>query len=80
MREMFAQFFRMITLAFSAGEKLAGAADEISGYLNESAGAFADQARMERQEKMAQLMAQAKPVKQIESAKPARVRKLTSPA
>lgn len=49
---MFKQLFAAITAYFVAFEKTANAAVHLSVWAEESAGAFADQARIERQAKM----------------------------
>lgn len=49
---MFKQLFSAITAYFIALEKTANAAVHLSTWAEESAGAFADQARIERQAKM----------------------------
>ena len=49
---MFKQFFLAITSFFIALEKTANATVHLSTWAEESAGAFADQARIERQAKM----------------------------
>lgn len=49
---MFKQLFSAITAYFVALEKTANAAVHLSTWAEESAGAFADQARIERQAKM----------------------------
>jgi hypothetical protein len=49
---MFKQLFSAITAYFVALEKTANAAVHLSTWAEESAGAFADQARVERQAKL----------------------------
>lgn len=49
---MFRQLFAAITAYFIAFEKTANAAVHLSTWAEESAGAFADQARIERQSKL----------------------------
>lgn len=49
---MFKQFFAMFTVLFSAGEKTAKSLDNLATWAEESSGAFADQARIERQKKL----------------------------
>lgn len=49
---MFKQFFLAITSLFVAADKTANALVHLSTWAEESAGAFADQARIERQAKM----------------------------
>lgn len=49
---MFKQLFSAITVYFVAFEKIANTANHLSTWAEESAGAFADQARIERQAKM----------------------------
>lgn len=53
MFQMFRQFFSMITVLFTAGEKLAKSADNLATWAEESTGAFSDQARIERAKKLA---------------------------
>lgn len=48
MGRMFAQFFSFITTLFSAAEKLAKAGDHLATWSEESAGTFADEARIQR--------------------------------
>lgn len=45
--------FRALTKTATAAEKLASAGDHLAGYLDDTAATFADQARVEREEKMA---------------------------
>lgn len=52
MIQMFKQFFTMITVLFTAGEKLAKTADNFATWAEEGSGAFADQARVERNKKL----------------------------
>ena len=52
MIQMFKQFFSMLTVLFSAGEKTAKSLDNLATWAEESSGAFADQARLERQKKL----------------------------
>lgn len=47
------QFFAMFTVLFAAGEKLAKTADNFATWAEESSGAFSDQARIERKQKLA---------------------------
>ncbi len=49
---MFKQLFAAITSYFIALEKTANAAVHLSAWAEESAGAFADEARIQRQSKM----------------------------
>ena len=60
MFNMFNQFFTAITVFFTALEKLAKATNHLSTWAEESAGAFADEARVQRQAKLNALNAQAK--------------------
>ena len=53
MIQMFKQLFAMFTMFFSAGEKLGKTADNLATWAEESSGAFADQARIERAHKLA---------------------------
>lgn len=48
------QFFTMLTTLFSAGEKLAGAIDNLATVANESSGDYADEARINREMRKAQ--------------------------
>lgn len=45
--------FRALTKTATAAEKLASAGDHLAGYLDDTAATFADQARVEREQKMA---------------------------
>lgn len=45
----FTAFFSMITKLCGAGEKAAGAVDELAGWANESAAAFHDESKHNRQ-------------------------------
>lgn len=60
---MFKQLFAAFTMYFLAFEKLASAANNIAEWTNESSAAFADEARIERQKKLAKLKAELKEVK-----------------
>lgn len=51
------QFFTMLTTLFSAGEKLAGAVDNLATVANESSGDYADEARINREMRKAQRLA-----------------------
>lgn len=53
MIQMFKQLFAMFTVLFSAGEKTAKSLDNLATWAEESSGAFADQARLERAKKLA---------------------------
>lgn len=57
---MFRQAFIAIATFFYAVEKLAKATDHLSSWAEESAGAFADEARIERQQKLKALQAKLK--------------------
>jgi len=59
---MFKQLFSAITLFFVATEKLASASNHLSTWADETAAAFADEARIERQKKLAKLKAELKAV------------------
>lgn len=59
MGAMFRQMFIAITTIFASLEKLAKASDHLSTWAEESAGAFADEARMQRQAKLRLLQRQA---------------------
>lgn len=60
MFKMFTQLFAAFTAYFVAFEKTANAAVHLSTWAEESAGAFADEARIQRESKRQQLMHQAK--------------------
>lgn len=64
---MFKQFFMAITVLFMAAEKSAKAIDHLATWSEETAGAFADEARIERAKKLANLKAE---LKVIESKQP----------
>jgi hypothetical protein len=49
---MFNQFFAMLSTLFSAGEKGANALNHLATWGEETAGAFADESRINRQAKM----------------------------
>lgn len=57
MRLMFTQMFATITLFFTAMERFASAFNHVGAMADESAGALADQIRIERQQKLAELKA-----------------------
>ena len=59
MRLMFTQAFATVTLFFAALERFASAFNHVGAMADESAGALADQIRIEREQKIKQL--QAKP-------------------
>jgi hypothetical protein len=61
MPTMFRQLFASFAVLFSAMEKYFKALDHIGTYVEESTGAFADQARIERQQKFAALSAPTAP-------------------
>lgn len=50
---MLKQFFSMITVLFSAGERVAKAADNMASWAEETSGQFNDVARAERKQKLA---------------------------
>jgi hypothetical protein len=50
---MLQQIFSMFTKLASAGEKAASALDHLGGWTDDTAAAFADQARVEREQKLA---------------------------
>lgn len=52
---MFTQFFAMFAKLFSAGEKLSSSLDHLATWADESAGSFADEARILRVAKSNQL-------------------------
>ena len=58
MFKMFAQFFVSMTTLFMALEKSAKAVDHLSSWAEESAGSFADEARMQREKRMSELKKQ----------------------
>lgn len=57
MFNMFTQFFRALTVLFTATEKLASAADHLATWSEEAAASLADEAREQRKQKMLALMA-----------------------
>lgn len=59
---MFKQLFSAITLFFVATEKLASASNHLATWADETSAAFADEARIERQKKLANLRAELKAV------------------
>lgn len=63
MRIAFAQFFNMLAVLFSAGEKAAKSLDNLATVGEEMSAGFVDQTRLERQQKLAQLKAEAKQLK-----------------
>ena len=62
MFNMFKQLFSAITLFFVATEKLASASNHLATWADETAAAFSDEARIERQKKLAKLKADLKAV------------------
>ena len=60
MFRMFNQLWAAFTVLFVGFEKVANAANHLSTWAEESAGAFADEARIHRQQKLAALKAQTK--------------------
>jgi hypothetical protein len=56
MPTMFRQLFMAFATFFSAFQKFASALDHIGTYADESAGAFADTARIERQARLNQML------------------------
>lgn len=58
MRIMFNQLFTTITLFFTAMERFASAFNHVGAMADESAGALADQIRIEREQKLIALKAQ----------------------
>lgn len=56
MPTMFKEMFAFVTLCFIAVAKYVRAFDHIGTYVEESAGTFADTARIERQQRVAHLM------------------------
>jgi LytS/YehU family sensor histidine kinase len=64
---MFKQLFTAITLYFKAAEKTASAVNHLADWAEETAAAFADEARIERQKKLAMLKSE---LKAIESKQP----------
>lgn len=68
MFNMFKQAFTALTVFFLATEKLAKAADHLSTWAEESAGAFADEARMQRQAKFLAMQKQLADQQQANSA------------
>lgn len=61
---MFKQLFVSITLFFLATEKIASAANHLATWGDETAAAFADEARIERQKKLAKLKSELKVAEQ----------------
>lgn len=59
---MFKQFFLMFSTLFNAGERFASAINHIAISTDEMAAAYADEARIERQKKLANLKAELKAV------------------
>lgn len=57
MFRMFTQLWAAFTVFFAAFEKIAMAANHLSTWAEESAGSFADEARIQRQQKLAALKA-----------------------
>jgi hypothetical protein len=53
---MFTQLFNTIRILFLAGEKSAGALNHLATWGEESAGSFADEARIKRQQRLNELM------------------------
>ena len=68
MIQMFKQFFTMLTVLFSAGEKTAKSLDNLATWAEESSGAFADQARIERKKKLQIISAPATTTKRLTKA------------
>ena len=62
MFNMFKQLFSAITLFFVATEKIASASNHLATWADETAAAFSDEARIERQKKLAKLKADLKAV------------------
>jgi hypothetical protein len=60
MFKMFTQLWTALSMWFAAFEKFGGAISHLSTWAEESAGAFADEARMQRAAKMQALQAQLK--------------------
>ena len=59
---MFKQLFAAITLYFVAFEKIAAATNHLAEWCDETSLAFADEARIERQKKLAKLKSELKAV------------------
>lgn len=55
---MFSQFFNMLTSLFSAGERFASSANNMGVWCEEASGGFADEARIKRQARLNELMAE----------------------
>ena len=51
--QMLQQIFGMFTKLASAGEKAASGLDHLGGWIDDTAAAFADQAKFEREKKLA---------------------------
>ena len=62
MFQMFKQLFLAMTSFFLIFEKTASAGNHLADWANESAAAFADEARNERQKKLAKLKAELKAI------------------
>lgn len=60
---MFKQLFSALTMYFLAFTKIAQTANNFADWAEESSAAFADEARIERQKKLAKLKAELKEVK-----------------
>lgn len=58
MFKMLAQLWAMFTVFFAAGEKLANATNHLATWAEESAGTFADEARINRTQRVIALEAQ----------------------
>ena len=69
---MFKQLFSAITLFFVATEKLASASNHLATWADETSAAFADEARIERQKKLATLKADLKAVENKTNPAPAK--------
>lgn len=59
---MFTAFFSMLARLFNAGNKAAGALENLAGWAEDSTGSFADKAKKDREATMAALDHQVKSV------------------
>jgi len=60
MFNMFKQMFTAITIFFVSLEKVAKASEHLSTWAEETAGAFADEARIQRQQKLNAMLKESK--------------------
>ena len=57
MIRMFTQFFSMLSMLFSAGERTAKSLDNLAKWAEDESGTFVENAAIEREAKLAQAMA-----------------------